>query len=130
MSIHHVLVALSNRRRQETLERLARTGGASVSDLTATTSISRQAVLKQLRFLQEAGLVTSERGSDGIRLFRVAPRALREAARSLARTAWSWEHAARARSEHTPPTAPEEGAPPPDSTRGRGGGSRLLDLDE
>jgi DNA-binding transcriptional ArsR family regulator len=56
--VHHQFAALGDPTRLAIVERLAR-GPTSASDLAAPTTISLPAVLKHVRVLEEAGLVTT-----------------------------------------------------------------------
>ena len=56
--VHHLFAALGDPTRLAIVERLSR-GPASVGDLAAPTTLSLPAVLKHLRVLEEAGLVTT-----------------------------------------------------------------------
>jgi DNA-binding transcriptional ArsR family regulator len=56
--VHHQFAALGDPTRLAIVERLAR-GPTSVGDLAAPTAMSLPAVLKHLRVLEDAGLVTT-----------------------------------------------------------------------
>ena len=56
--VHHQFAALGDPTRLAIVERLAR-GPASAGDLAAPTTMSLPAVLKHLRVLEDAGLVTT-----------------------------------------------------------------------
>lgn len=56
--VHHQFAALGDPTRLAIVERLAR-GPASVGDLAAPAAMSLPAVLKHVRVLEEAGLVSS-----------------------------------------------------------------------
>lgn len=104
MGMQDVLVALSNLRRRELLERLVQRGSATVAELAEGTAVSRQAVLKQLRFLQRARLVTRERDHNGAQRYRVSASPLRQLARALVATATTWEER-QATAPHVQPDA-------------------------
>lgn len=56
-----LFAALSDSTRLQLVERLSREGPLSISTLCKDTAISRQAVTKHLRVLEEAGLAASRR---------------------------------------------------------------------
>ena len=56
--VHHQFAALGDPTRLAMVERLAR-GPSSVGELAAPTALSLPAVLKHVRVLEEAGLVTT-----------------------------------------------------------------------
>ena len=56
-----VFAALGDRTRLALVEALAEGGGRSISELAGTATMSRQAVTKHLRVLEDAGLVVSRR---------------------------------------------------------------------
>jgi DNA-binding transcriptional ArsR family regulator len=72
--VHHQFAALGDPTRLAFVERLAR-GPASVGELAASTAMSLPAVLKHLRVLEEAGLVSRPPGPQ--------PRAVRLEAAAL-----------------------------------------------
>jgi predicted transcriptional regulator len=60
-----VFSARSDPTRRELLGRLSQIEGASATRLAAPLPVSRQAVVKHLQSLAEAGLVTGTRGTVG-----------------------------------------------------------------
>lgn len=77
-----VFAALGDETRLALIGALCAGGAVSISELTAGTRISRQAVTKHLRVLAEAGLASDSR--DGReRLWQVESRPLAAAMRSL-----------------------------------------------
>jgi DNA-binding transcriptional ArsR family regulator len=72
--------------------RLSAGGPVSVTRLTAGSGVSRQAVSQHLRVLAGAGLVRgSRRGRES--LWRLEPRRLDEARRSLDQLSRQWDEA-------------------------------------
>ena len=67
-----VFAALGDRTRLSLVQALAAGGERSISDLAGTATISRQAVSKHLRLLEEVGLVASRRTGRETR-FAVRP---------------------------------------------------------
>lgn len=57
----HVFAALGDPQRMVLVSRLSQKGPLSLTDLTAGSAITRQAVTKHLRVLEAAGLARSER---------------------------------------------------------------------
>lgn len=88
--ISAVLVALADQTRRELLDVLVDEGTASATVLAARMPVSRQAVLKHLNVLTEAGLVTSGRVGREVR-YRVRPGTLETSARWLADLAATWD---------------------------------------
>lgn len=75
-----VFAALGDPVRLVLLERLSRGPGASITTLTASATISRQAITKHLRVLERAGLVHRQRaGREVLYAFRGEPMAAAEA---------------------------------------------------
>ncbi|MFD5699815.1 ArsR/SmtB family transcription factor [Streptomyces lasiicapitis] len=110
-----VLTALSDPTRRLLLERLAAAGRASATELAEGLPVSRQAVLKHLKVLGEAGLVTSGRAGRAV-LFEVRPGPLDACARHLAELASTWDrrlHNLKRRAEAVPtPPPPKESRQP------------------
>ena len=67
--------ALADPTRRRLLERLVREGPASATALSVGATTTRQAVLKHLKALEAAGLVTAERSGREV-LFRSTPEPL------------------------------------------------------
>ncbi|EPH41648.1 metalloregulator ArsR/SmtB family transcription factor [Streptomyces aurantiacus] len=89
-----VLTALSDPTRRMILEHLAGAGRASATELADGLPVTRQAVLKHLKVLGEAGLVTSGRAGRAV-LFEVRPGPLDACARHLADLASRWDRRLR-----------------------------------
>lgn len=87
----HVAIfsALGDPTRQRLLE-LTASGTPSVSDLAADLAISRQAVEKQLRVLERAGLVSRDR-RGGRATYEVRSDALAESGAWLVAAASEWD---------------------------------------
>ena len=78
--------------RLELVARLSRGGPASITRLTGGSGVTRQAVAKHLRVLANAGLVRgTRRGRES--LWRLEPKRLDEAQRSLDLIAKQWDQA-------------------------------------
>jgi len=85
--LSNTFAALADPTRRAVVERLARQGEASVSELAFDHDMSLPAFLKHVRVLEDAGLLTSAK-TGRVRRCRLAPRGLAEAER--------WLHAHRA----------------------------------
>lgn len=72
-----VFSALADPTRRHLMQRLSG-GGASASELATQLPISRQAIVKHLAALSEAGLVTAERDGRHVR-YRLTPGPMSEA---------------------------------------------------
>lgn len=81
--------ALSDPRRRDILERL-RLGPASISELARPVGISLPGVLKHVRILEEANLVTTEKVGR-IRECRLGPERMDDATRWIERQRRHWE---------------------------------------
>ena len=81
--------ALSDRTRRSIVERLG-TEPATASDLAGTVPVTRQAVVKHLAVLEDAGLVRGTR--DGRRVvYELTPQPFTEAARWMTRVGAAWD---------------------------------------
>ena len=85
-----VFAALADPTRALVLKQVATRGSATATQLAATLPVSRQAVIKHLRVLDGAGLVSSHRAGKEVR-FEVQVHQLRMAARWLDQIASQWE---------------------------------------
>ncbi|WP_053203833.1 ArsR/SmtB family transcription factor [Jiangella muralis] len=85
-----VLVALAEPTRRQLLDLLAERGEASASTLAQALPVTRQAVVKHLAVLDDAGLVSSRRAGREVR-YRTRPERLAAAARDLSELATAWE---------------------------------------
>jgi DNA-binding transcriptional ArsR family regulator len=72
------------------LDLLVRDGEASASTLANAVPFTRQAVMKHLAVLEEAGLVARHREGKEVR-FRVDPKRLDQATRAMTRLAAEWD---------------------------------------
>jgi DNA-binding transcriptional ArsR family regulator len=87
-----LFAALGDVTRLGLVARLSAGGSVSVTQLTAGSGVTRQAVSKHLRVLAGAGLVRgSRRGRES--LWRLEPRRLDEARRSLDHLSRQWDEA-------------------------------------
>lgn len=87
-----LFAALGDETRLGLVARLSAGGPVSVTQLTAGSGVTRQAVSKHLRVLAGAGLVRgSRRGRES--LWRLEPRRLDEARRSLDHLSRQWDEA-------------------------------------
>jgi DNA-binding transcriptional ArsR family regulator len=82
--------ALSDPRRRDILERL-QLGPASISELARPSGISLPGVMKHVRILEEANLV-STRKSGRIRECRLGPEQMDDATAWIERYREQWEH--------------------------------------
>lgn len=85
-----VFAALADRTRRAVLDALASREVATATALAEGLTITRQAVLKHLTVLADAGLVESARTGREVQ-FRVRPEPLRHTATWLATRADSWD---------------------------------------
>ncbi|EAP96983.1 ArsR family transcriptional regulator [Janibacter sp. HTCC2649] len=85
-----VFAALADPTRRTVLESVSGRGFATATAVAGGLTISRQAVLKHLTVLADAGLVESSRTGREVR-FRVRPEPLRHTASWLADRADSWD---------------------------------------
>jgi DNA-binding transcriptional ArsR family regulator len=86
-----LFAALGDRVRLRLVERLGAEGPLSTVSLGTGTGITRQAITKHLEALVDAGLVEGTRGRP--RVWRLKPRRLDEARRSLDRISQQWDDA-------------------------------------
>jgi DNA-binding transcriptional ArsR family regulator len=87
-----LFAALGDETRLRLIAVLCAGGAVSITQLTAGTDITRQAVTKHLRVLADAGLVRDVKvGRE--RLWQFEPTQLDEARRSLELIAQQWDHA-------------------------------------
>jgi DNA-binding transcriptional ArsR family regulator len=85
-----VLAALAEPTRRQVLDLLATRGEASASTLAEALPVTRQAIVKHLAVLDDAGLVGSHRAGREVR-YRARPERLAGAARQLTELARQWE---------------------------------------
>lgn len=85
-----VLAALADPTRRRLLDVLAQQGQASATALAGRLPVSRQAVVKHLRVLEGADLVSGVRAGREV-LYRVRPRGLDASARWMADLAATWD---------------------------------------
>jgi DNA-binding transcriptional ArsR family regulator len=85
-----VLAALAEPTRRQVLDLLAERGEASASSLAESLPVTRQAVVKHLGVLDDAGLVTAQRVGREVR-YRPRPETLVDAGRWMAELAARWE---------------------------------------
>lgn len=85
-----VFAALGDETRLRVLERLSREGPLSIVRLAEGSRVTRQAVTKHLRVLEDAGLVRGSRnGRESV--WRVQPGGLAEASRLLDVISREWD---------------------------------------
>jgi DNA-binding transcriptional ArsR family regulator len=88
----HLFAALGDTTRLRLVARLCDSGPMSISRLAAGSRITRQAITKHLRMMEDAGLVHStRRGRE--RIWRLDRRRLREARRHLDLISRQWDDA-------------------------------------
>jgi DNA-binding transcriptional ArsR family regulator len=85
-----VFSALSDPTRRQVMRSLSEGGEASASDLAARLPVSRQAVMKHLQVLADAGLVTSER-AGARKVYRLTPEPMAEAVSWMADVGAVWD---------------------------------------
>lgn len=87
-----LFAALGDPIRLRLVVRLCEEGSASISKLTAGTGVTRQAITKHLRVMQNSGLVRStRRGRE--RLWQLNHQRLQEARRHLDLISKQWDNA-------------------------------------
>jgi len=87
-----VFAALGDATRLGIVARLCRSGPASIAGLTAGSGVSRQAVAKHLRILEDAGLVRARRAGRESS-WQLLPGGLETARRDLDRISQQWDAA-------------------------------------
>jgi DNA-binding transcriptional ArsR family regulator len=85
-----VLTALAEPTRRQLLDLLAKRGEASASWLAESLPVTRQAIVKHLGVLDDAGLVTAERVGREVR-YRTRSEALADTGRWMTELAAAWE---------------------------------------
>ncbi len=88
--IGEALAALADLTRRQLLDQIAAAGGATATRLAGGMPITRQAVVKHLSVLTQAGLVTAQRQGREVR-YAVQPSRLRQVEQWAARAAEQWE---------------------------------------
>jgi DNA-binding transcriptional ArsR family regulator len=97
--VEAVFAALADPTRRNVLDRLAETGPLSATQLAARFPVSRQAVVKHLSALTDAGLVTSERAGREVR-YQVAADRLDDAVAWLQMVGARWDERLAALRRH------------------------------
>ncbi len=92
MSPDRIFAALGDPTRLRLIEHLSDGQSRSIQELSAGSLISRQAMTKHLRVLEEARLVRSARRGREVR-FRIEQSELEHARNFLAKVAGQWEDA-------------------------------------
>ncbi|MEE4281648.1 MAG: metalloregulator ArsR/SmtB family transcription factor [Pseudomonadales bacterium] len=90
VAVDQVFSALADATRRHLLEIIADHGPISASTLAVNLDISRQAIVKHLQLLEQAGLVSRKRHGKQIR-FTVEAHQLAATGRWLQRMAQRWE---------------------------------------
>jgi DNA-binding transcriptional ArsR family regulator len=87
-----LFTALGDTTRLRLVSRLCDDGPMSIARLTASTDVTRQAISKHLRVMEDAGLVRETRqGRESI--WEIEPRRLAEARRHLETISSQWDDA-------------------------------------
>ena len=94
-----VFSALSDPTRRALLQRIAQTGAASATELAQGLPVSRQAVVKHLASLGDAGLVDSER-SGRERRYSLTPASMGAAMSWMSALGTEWDQRLAALKEH------------------------------
>jgi DNA-binding transcriptional ArsR family regulator len=97
--VEAVFAALADPTRRTVLDELAGVGPMSATQLAARFPVSRQAVVKHLSALSEAGLVTSARLGREVR-YQVAPGSLDQAVSWLVTVGRRWDRRLVALQDH------------------------------
>ena len=85
-----VFAALADPTRRRLLGRLAEQQSATATELAASEPVSRQAIVKHLRSLDEAGLVAPSRAGREVR-YAITPEPLEEAVGWMAAVGAQWD---------------------------------------
>lgn len=85
-----VLIALADPTRRELLDHIAIIGQVTATTLATKVTVSRQAVVKHLTVMDNAGLVTSKRVGREVR-YKVCPEQLSSAAEWMGNMAADWD---------------------------------------
>lgn len=85
-----VFAALADPTRRSLLDELARRQSATATELAAPLPVSRQAVVKHLQLLADAGLVEAERSGREVR-FRVRVEPLEDAVSWITEVGGGWD---------------------------------------
>ena len=88
--VGRVFAVLADPTRRNVIEALARDGPTTATELAAAFPVSRQAVVKHLQALSEAGLVTAEREGRQ-RHYQLTPAAFTEAMEWMADVGARWD---------------------------------------
>jgi DNA-binding transcriptional ArsR family regulator len=88
--IDAVFSALSDPTRRTVMRAISSHGEASATELAAQLPVSRQAIIKHLSALSEAGLVTSDRAGRQ-RRYRLTPQPLGDAMSWMADVGAQWD---------------------------------------
>jgi DNA-binding transcriptional ArsR family regulator len=87
-----VFAALGDETRLELVVRLCTGGPLSITNLSARSPVTRQAITKHLEVLSDAGLVrSSRRGRE--RIWQLEPKRLEDAQKYLDRISQQWDDA-------------------------------------
>ena len=90
VAVNLVFAALADATRRQLLERLAESGPASASALAQELPITRQAIVKHMNALEQAGLVSRIRQGKSI-AFQAEAHQLAATGRWMQRVAQRWE---------------------------------------
>lgn len=85
-----VLAALADPTRRRILDGLSATGGGTATTLAQNLPVTRQAVVKHLAVLHQAGLVVARKAGREVR-YSVAPGPLETTARWMSELASDWD---------------------------------------
>ncbi|EQB34714.1 hypothetical protein M948_20210 [Virgibacillus sp. CM-4] len=86
----NVLIALADPTRRQLLDHIAFMGQATATTLATKVTVSRQAVVKHLTVMDDAGLVSSNRVGREVR-YNVCPNQLSRAAEWMEKIAAEWD---------------------------------------
>jgi DNA-binding transcriptional ArsR family regulator len=87
-----VFAALGDATRLSLVARLSSGSSLSITELTSGAGVTRQAITKHLRVLEDAGLVRGKRrGRES--LYQLSPEPLKEARRALSTLSEQWDQA-------------------------------------
>jgi DNA-binding transcriptional ArsR family regulator len=106
--VDRILAALADPTRRLVLEVLGDRRECSATTIARETPVSRQAVVKHLAVLDEAGLVAGQRVGREV-LFQVRPEGLLVAASWMTELAAAWDHRLRRLKETAEQGDPEPG---------------------
>jgi DNA-binding transcriptional ArsR family regulator len=106
--LDEVLAALADPTRRSLFERLLEHGPETATNLTDGLPMTRQAVVKHLQVLADAGLLTSARSGREVR-YRAEPAGMDQAAAWMVQAGADWDRRLRRLRQRLDRTGPSSG---------------------